>query len=212
MKVAGVDVSRETRQRLEIFQRLFEKWSATMNLVASSTKKDFQQRHLADSIQIFNLLPYPKQWIDLGSGGGFPGIITAILLAELGDGWVHLVESNHKKAGFLRQVLLETGARGTVHACRIEDAPARIDVCDAISARALAELDMLLEFALPWVQRNPQIRTYFHKGRDYQAEVDKARGRWQFDMIKHSSAIEPDSVILEITDIAPKPQLSSGAA
>ncbi|SMC89202.1 hypothetical protein SAMN05880593_109124 [Rhizobium sp. RU36D] len=71
---------------------------------------------------------------------------------------------------------------------------------------------MLLEFALPWVQRNPQIRTYFHKGRDYQAEVDKARGRWQFDMIKHSSAIEPDSVILEITDIAPKPQLSSGAA
>lgn len=205
-KVAGLDVSRETLRRFEIFEALFHKWSKAINLVAPSTKHEFRQRHVADSAQIFKLLPEAKQWVDLGSGGGFPGIITAILLTELGEGWVHLVESNHKKAGFLRQALLETRARGTVHACRIEDAAERIPDCDAISARALADLDLLLELSHPWALRNAKLRSYFHKGRDYQAEVEKARGRWSFGMVIHQSAIEHDSVILEITDIAPKLQ------
>lgn len=208
-KTVGVDdlnVSRETKDRLTTFVSIFEKWSATINLVAASTKKELWSRHIADSLQIYEFLPGPKQWVDLGSGAGFPGIITAILLAEQEGGWVHLVESNHKKASFLRQALLETGARGSVHCCRIEDAPARIETCDAISARALAELDQLLEYALPWAKHQPALRAFFHKGRDYETEVAKARGRWRFDMVLHRSAIEMDSVILEISNIAPKVQ------
>ncbi|MFC3161710.1 16S rRNA (guanine(527)-N(7))-methyltransferase RsmG [Ciceribacter thiooxidans] len=200
----GLRVSRETLERLRHFAELFEKWSRTINLVAASTQSDMWTRHIADSAQIFALSPEPKQWVDLGSGGGFPGVITAILLAEAGAGWVHLVESNHKKAGFLRVALSETGARGSVHACRIEEAHRQIQHCDAISARALAVLDVLFDFAAPWVERNPDLHCFFHKGRDYQTEVDKAHGRWSFDLLQHQSAIETDSVILEIARLTRK--------
>ena len=204
MKINGQSVSRETQQRLEHFVELFKKWNATTNLVAPSTVSDVWSRHVADSAQIFQLNRRPLTWMDLGSGGGFPGIITAILLAELDDGWVHLVESNHKKAGFLRVALAETNARGSVHPVRIESAPEVIGKCDAVSARALAELDLLLQFISPWASRNGQLRAFFNKGRDYEAEVTKARGRWNFDLVKHRSAIEESSVVLEISNLALK--------
>ncbi|MFA7414098.1 MAG: 16S rRNA (guanine(527)-N(7))-methyltransferase RsmG [Rhizobium sp.] len=200
----GLRVSRETYDRLQHFENLFRKWSSTINLVAPSTKDAMWMRHIADSAQIFKLSPEPKQWVDLGSGGGFPGVITAILLAERGAGWVHLIESNHKKASFLRVALAETGARGSVNASRIEKCPPVIGKCDAISARALAQLDQLLDFANPWAEMNPDLLCFFHKGRDYQVEIDKARGRWQFDLVLHSSVIEADSVILEIAHLARK--------
>ncbi|RCW20368.1 16S rRNA (guanine527-N7)-methyltransferase [Ciceribacter lividus] len=204
LDIIGLRVSRETSERLSLFAELFRKWSRAINLVATSTKDDLWARHIADSAQVFALSPEPKQWVDLGSGGGFPGVITAILLAETGAGWVHLVESNHKKASFLRIALSETGARGSVHACRIEEAHSEIQHCDAISARALAALDTLLDFAEPWAERNPDLRYFFHKGRDYQSEVDKAHGRWSFDLLQHQSAIEADSVILEIAHLMRK--------
>ncbi|HCL65308.1 MAG TPA: 16S rRNA (guanine(527)-N(7))-methyltransferase RsmG [Rhizobium sp.] len=200
----GLRVSRETYDRLQRFEDLFRKWSSAINLVASSTKDAVWMRHIADSAQIFKLSPEPKQWVDLGSGGGFPGVITAILLAERGAGWVHLIESNHKKASFLRVALAETRARGSVHAFRIEEAPSKIERCDAISARALAELDQLLDLASPWMAANPNLRCFFHKGRDYEVEIEKARSRWQFDLVIHSSVIEADSVILEIAHLAHK--------
>ena len=199
----GKAVSRETAARLEHFAALFTKWAKAINLVAPSTFNDLWHRHIADSAQIFQLAPGARTWVDLGSGGGFPGVITAIFLAELGDGWVHLVESNNKKAAFLRTALAETGARGTVHPVRSEKAPDLIPSCDAISARALAELDLLLEFVQPWAARNDQLKAYFHKGRDYRAEIEKSRRRWSFDLLIHESTIEKDSVVLEIGDIRP---------
>lgn len=203
LQLNGRSVSRETSQRLEHFVSLFEKWSRAINLVAPSTLNTVWERHIADSAQIYAIAVEKKTWVDLGSGGGFPGIITAILLAESDSGWVHLVESNQKKAAFLRVALQETGARGTVHPVRIEKAPDLISTCDAISARALADLDMLLEYVEPWTG-NTKTRCYFHKGRDYSAEIDKARGRWSFDLIHHPSAIELDSNILEIFNIERK--------
>jgi 16S rRNA (guanine527-N7)-methyltransferase len=200
----GLHVSRETARRLSSFEAVFRKWAGSINLVAPSTKSDFWSRHIADSAQIFQLLPAPNRWVDLGSGGGFPGIITAILLAELGDGWVHLVESNNKKAAFLRAAIAATDARASVHAVRIEAAPQQIPDCDAISARAVAELPLLLDFVWLWAERNPACRAYFHKGRDYQAEVDKALCRWDFDLVRHDSVVEPDSVVLEITGLKRK--------
>ncbi|WP_440980612.1 16S rRNA (guanine(527)-N(7))-methyltransferase RsmG [Shinella sumterensis] len=201
-----LDVSRETEERLTIFVALFQKWAKAINLVAPSTLSEVWNRHIVDSAQIYALRPGARIWADLGSGGGFPGIVTGILLAGIGDGWVHLVESNNKKAAFLRTAILETGARASVHAIRIEQAPAVIEHCDAISARALADLDLLFEFGLPWAERNPDLTFFLHKGRDYQREVDKALGRWRFDLVKHASVIEPDSVVLEIAKLSRQPQ------
>ncbi|CAN7549599.1 16S rRNA (guanine(527)-N(7))-methyltransferase RsmG [Neorhizobium sp. LjRoot104] len=203
MLLNGKSVSRETQEKLEHFSALFQKWAKAINLVAPSTLDELWQRHIADSAQIFQLSPLPCKWLDLGSGGGFPGVITAIFLAEAQDGWVHLVESNQKKAAFLRVALSETGARGSVHPLRIESASTALPECDRISARALAELDPLLSYTSAWMI-GKETRAFFHKGRDYAAEVEKARGRWLFDLIKHRSAVEPDSVILEISNLRHK--------
>ncbi|MCM2294394.1 16S rRNA (guanine(527)-N(7))-methyltransferase RsmG [Allorhizobium sp. BGMRC 0089] len=199
--LTGLRVSRETFDRLCAFVELFEKWSKTINLVAASTQSQIWERHIVDSVQIFKLSPEPKQWIDLGSGGGFPGVVTAILLHETSSGWVDLVESNHKKAGFLRMALLQTGARGKVHSIRIEEAVQTLPAPDLISARALAELDKLLEFGFPWVEKNANLKFLLHKGRDYAAELAKARDRWRFDLVLHQSVLDEDSVILELSHL-----------
>lgn len=203
MQLNGRSVSRETQKRLEHFALLFQKWAKAINLVAPSTLDELWNRHISDSAQIFQISPQPLRWTDLGSGGGFPGIITAIFLAELQDGWVHLIESNQKKAAFLRVALAETDARGSVHPVRIETAPRIIPECDRISARALAELDQLLSYSADWMI-GKKTKAFFHKGRDYAGEVAKARGRWAFDLVEHRSAVEADSIILEIGNLRRK--------
>ncbi|MEJ2755303.1 MAG: 16S rRNA (guanine(527)-N(7))-methyltransferase RsmG [Gammaproteobacteria bacterium] len=199
--IDGLSVSRETAERLEHFTALFQKWARTINLVAPSTLGDMWNRHIRDSVQIYTLSPGPLKWVDLGSGGGFPGVVTAILLNEAGGGHVEHVESNHKKAAFLRTALMETGGLGTVHACRIEQASRKIGNVDAISARALAELSKLLEFVAPWMDENPKARAFFHKGRDYVLEIEKARSEWAFDLITHKSVVEENSYVLEISNL-----------
>jgi 16S rRNA (guanine527-N7)-methyltransferase len=198
----GKDVSRETQERLELFAALFEKWAKAINLVSPSTRGELWTRHIQDSLQIYRLSPGSLHWVDLGSGGGFPGIVTAICLAEVGGGWVHLVESNNKKAAFLRTALQQTAARGSVHAVRIEAAPQLIATCDRISARALAELDVLCGMIEPWAIRNTNLRSFLHKGRDYRREVEISRRRWNLDLVEHQSAVEKDSVILEVSGLS----------
>lgn len=194
-----VAVSRETMDRLELFVGLFEKWSKAMNLVAPSTLPQVWERHVLDSVQLYALNPGPRAWLDLGSGGGFPGIVTAILLMDTDGGHVDLVESNQKKAAFLRQALLETGARGAVHPMRIEDAGRTLRGFDAVSARALADLDGLLTCSMPWLADG--ATGYFHKGRDYPREIAKARSRWSFDLVEHKSVVDEESVILQIDNV-----------
>lgn len=201
-ELGGIRVSRETVRRLEIFCELFNKWARSINLVAPSTVGDMWSRHILDSAQIYSINPSTSEWIDLGSGGGFPGVITAILLNESGGGWVNLVESNHKKASFLRTALRETGARGSVNAIRIEDAPSKLEKCDAISARALADLDLLLNYSSHWMVGKAGVKAFFHKGRDYMLEVEKARSEWSFDLVTHKSTVEADSYVLEISNLA----------
>jgi 16S rRNA (guanine527-N7)-methyltransferase len=199
----GKAVSRETAERLKHFAALFNKWATAINLVAPSTLNDLWDRHIADSAQIFQLQPAPGIWLDLGSGGGFPGVITAILLADHNAGWVHLVESNNKQAALLRTALVETGARGSVHPMRIEAAVGVVPAVDYVSARALADLDGLLGLINPWAARNGNLKAYLHKGRDYQSEIDNSRIRWHYDLVIHDSVIEKGSVILEIDGIRP---------
>ena len=195
------DVSRETQERLARFLVLFDKWSAKTNLVARSTRASVVRRHVADSLQLLDLTPEPAHWVDLGSGAGFPGLIVAIAYADIQAGWVDLVESNRKKAAFLRAAIVETGARAAVHATRIEAAQAALPLCDRVSARALTDLEQLLALSRPWFEANRSCQGWFHKGRDYRREVDKARGRWRFDLVEHRSSLEPDSVILQIENL-----------
>ncbi|WP_354688090.1 16S rRNA (guanine(527)-N(7))-methyltransferase RsmG [Candidatus Liberibacter africanus] len=195
------NVSRETLEKLEFFYSLFLKWSAKINLVSSSTVKDFWIRHVEDSLRMFQLHPYPSLWIDFGSGGGFPGIVTSIQLAGIGGGLVNLIESNNKKASFLRYVLQKTEARGKVFACRIQEAPKMIKECDVISARAVASIDTLLEYSFPWLSKNDNSKAFFYKGCNYGLELDKAKHRWDFSFIKHNSLVHNDSVVLEISRV-----------
>lgn len=203
MQLNGRRVSRETQEKLEHFADLFRKWAKSINLIAPSTLEELWTRHIADSAQIFQLRPEPGIWVDLGSGGGFPGVITAILASEFDTGWVHLVESNQKKASFLRIALMETRARGSIHPIRIEDAAAQIGPCDIVSARALADLGQVLRYTYPWMT-GTKTRALLHKGRDYRSEIENARGDWSFDLVIHPSVIETDSVILEISGLRPK--------
>lgn len=195
----GVPVSRETAARLEIYVRLLHRWQESQNLVAPGTLKDVWQRHVADSLQSLEALPQARHWVDLGSGAGFPGLVTAICLAERGEGGVHLVESNRGKAAFLRAVLRETGGRGEVHAERIESFTQRFqDPVDAVSARALAPLATLLDLAEPLMRRGAVA--VFHKGQDFAAEVTFTTQSWALTLLERTSRIDPAGRILVVTE------------
>src|SRR3954463_5606648 len=107
-------VSRETESRLDAYVDLLVQWQAKTNLIASSTLPNLWTRHISDSLQLLTLAPRAKIWADLGSGGGFPGVVLACALAETSGAVVHLVERNAKKAAFLREALRITGAAGIV--------------------------------------------------------------------------------------------------
>lgn len=192
--VAG-EVSRETFDRLREFETHFRKWNRSINLVAASTQDDLWRRHILDSAQLARIEPTARLWVDLGSGGGFPGLVMAFLLAERG-GSIDLVESNRKKAGFLQAMIGQFGLPARVVARRIEDAPAFVAQPEIVTARALAPLGLLLDLSAPWLLAG--ARGLFHKGRDYQREVEESAHRWRFDLVEHTSLVDPQSVILEL--------------
>ena len=138
----------------------------------------------------------------MGSGAGFPGLVTAICLAEKGQGWVNLVESNNKKAAFLRDCAMRFGLPASVYACRIEQAAGRVAMPQIVTARALAALDPLLVLAAPWLTHG--ARGLFHKGQDFRREVEESRAHWDFDLVEHPSTCAADSVILEISGLQPR--------
>ena len=195
-----VAVSRETRERLQRYVELVEKWQKSQNLVAPGTLPQIWRRHVADSAQAQALLPGAKRWVDLGSGAGFPGLVTAILLAETPGAAVHLVESNRGKAAFLRTVARETGAPAIVHAERIEDfCRCFSEPVDAVSARALASLAKLCGWAAPLVARGAVA--LFHKGQDFGAELAETTLSWDLDLIEHQSKTEPTGRLVEVRKI-----------
>ncbi len=191
-------VSRETADDLIGFETLFKKWSKAINLASPNTLETLWERHILDSVQLFKLAPQAKQWLDLGSGGGFPGVVLAIMLKETG-GSIRLVESNSKKSAFLRNALAQFQTRGQVVNARIESCYQQIQVPEIITARALASLDKLFELTEPWMTKG--AKALFQKGRDYQREIDESLLNWKFDLVRHGSAIEADSVILEISNL-----------
>ena len=195
-------VSRETAASLMVFEEAVKKWQSHINLIANATLPELWTRHILDSAQIAWLQPQAKNWCDIGSGGGFPGIVTAILLKEQSGFHIDLVESNSKKAAFLRSVSAEFNLPATVHTCRIETSYIHIKKPEIITSRALASLEKLFELTLPWFEQG--ATALFQKGRDYKKEMAEAEQNWTFNSVIHQSKIDRQSVILEISKINPR--------
>lgn len=195
----GRGVSRETTERLEGLIDLLRAWNPRINLVAPSTLEEAWSRHILDSAQLYRHAPDENRWIDLGAGAGFPGLVIAALRFEYGAAEpVTLVESDARKAAFLREAARTLGIPIDIHVTRIESL--NLSDFDVVSARALAPLKVLLNYAAPLLATNGLA--LFPKGRAAAAEVDEARRSWQFTLDSIPSATSGDSVILAVRDLA----------
>jgi 16S rRNA (guanine527-N7)-methyltransferase len=193
-------VSRETEGRLQRFVDLLQEWQAKTNLVAASTLPNLWTRHISDSLQLLNLAPSAVLWTDLGSGGGFPGIVLACGLAETPGAMIHLVERNAKKAAFLREALRVTGSPGMVHLADIGDSVDRITgKVDCVTARALAPLHQLIGYAEPLVRQG--AKALFLKGQDVEAELTEATKYWKIKPQLYSSLTGGHGWIVELDRI-----------
>jgi 16S rRNA (guanine527-N7)-methyltransferase len=191
---ARTAVSRETLERLTAYAELLVKWQARINLVGPDTIPDLWHRHLLDSAQVFPILPQPiHRLVDMGCGGGFPGLVLAIM----GVPDVHLIESDARKCAFMREVARVTGTSVTIHNARIEAvAPLGADV---VTARALAPLDKLLG----WAERHllPEGHCVFLKGRGVEDELTAARKEWNITFERFPSQTDPLAAILHLKEV-----------
>ncbi|MBP1805153.1 16S rRNA (guanine(527)-N(7))-methyltransferase RsmG [Rubellimicrobium aerolatum] len=195
----GLDLPPATLERLGAFEALARRWTGKINLVAPSTVPDLWTRHIADSAQLWPLAPSAAAtWADLGSGGGFPGLVIAILSGDTGPK-LTLIESDGRKCAFLRTAARELGLSVTILDQRVESAPSQ--AAQIVSARALAPLVTLL----PLVARHlaPGGTALLPKGRDWAAEIDAAHaGGWTFDAEPIPSTTDPTARVLRLQNIA----------
>lgn len=198
--LALTPVSRETETRLDRYVSLLVEWQAKTNLIAPSTLPQLWTRHISDSLQLLDLAPNARRWLDFGSGGGFPGVVLACAMAEHDGATVQLVERNAKKAAFLREALRVTGAAGSVVLADIGDYVDSLRTpVDCITARAVAPLHMLLGFAAPLVQQG--TRALFLKGQDVEAELTEATKYWNIEPLLHPSRTGGHGWIVELNTI-----------
>ncbi|MEM7462317.1 MAG: 16S rRNA (guanine(527)-N(7))-methyltransferase RsmG [Pseudomonadota bacterium] len=200
-------VSRETFERFDDFRGLLESWQKKTNLVAPETLPQFWSRHVCDSLQCLSFFPDAECWVDLGSGAGFPGLIIAAANRDHKNRQHHLVESNNKKCAFLRAAARALGANAKIHGNRIESVTEQLvsdnERVDVVTARALAPLRKLLDLSSGLLMQGAV--GLFHKGRDFQREIEDCHGFWRFDLVIHNSCIEADSVLLEIRNPVRQP-------
>jgi len=187
-------VSRETVERLEAFAELLQRWNTRINLVSRSDALVLWERHIEDSLQLAPLiLDGTERAIDLGSGGGFPGLILCIATGIPFD----LIESDQRKAAFLREAARVTQAPAKIHACRIEAAaiqPARL-----VTARALAPLPKLLTLAAPFLGEGGIC--LFLKSEKADQEIAEASAAWTMQIEPHISQTDRSGVILRISGV-----------
>jgi len=202
---AAFAISRETLDRLKLYAQILRRWQTTINLVAPKTLDDIWHRHFADSAQLWGLRPATARvWLDLGSGAGFPGLVLAILGAESGATHHILVESDTRKAAFLREVARATGITVDIVGLRIENAETRVTVkaVDCLTARALAPLPRLLEMSAPYFTAS--TLGLFLKGKDAAAEVEQAQLRWQFACELKPSLTDSEARVVVLKALKPK--------
>ena len=173
------------------------KWQRTINLVGPTTLGSVWIRHFADSIQVSDAAPDARRWLDLGSGAGFPGLVTAIRYADDPRASVHLIESDQRKCAFLRGVSRETGAPAIIHCGRIETILPELDApIEAISARALAPLPVLLDYAGKLIEKG--ATGVFSKGEQAEAELTDLRLTDRFSITSLPSRTSPSGHILVV--------------
>lgn len=197
--VDDLNVSRETIERLKLYEALLHKWNPRINLVSQTSLKESWSRHILDSMQIYSLAQHPvDHWVDIGSGGGFPGLVIALMgIEKKSPVHVTLVESDTRKCAFLRSVVRETGAPATIINDRVENIPPL--EADVVSARALAELPQLLAYAERHL--NQSGSAIFPKGASWMKELPPAQSAWNFRHQVVKSKTETGPVILTITGI-----------
>jgi 16S rRNA (guanine527-N7)-methyltransferase len=200
--LALTPVSRETIARLDRFVELLVAWQQHTNLIARSTMPTLWTRHVADSLQLVGFAADARIWADLGTGGGFPGLVVACAVAETEGAHVHLVESIGKKATFLREAVRVTGAPATVHAMRIEDfVDKHPESLDVVMARALAPLPELLRIAYPLLKTG--ALGLFPKGQDVAVELTEAAKCWKIQSSLIKSRTDSKGQIVSVRGLEP---------
>ena len=197
-----MDVSRETCDRLRDFADLLTIWSGKINLISASTVPTIWERHILDSMQLFPISePSGRHWCDLGSGGGMPGLVMAILGKEHRPLTLFtLIESDARKAAFLKHVIQRQDLHAQVITKRIETAePQNADV---ISARALAPMDRLLGYVFRHGAEDSAA--FLLKGQHYLREMEAASRFWRFSADLIQSKTDENSRILKIRKLEPK--------
>jgi 16S rRNA (guanine527-N7)-methyltransferase len=188
------NVSRETQDKLRAYHELLLQWQERINLIANV--ENAWERHFIDSAQLIDLFRTRNcQLLDMGSGAGFPGLVLAILGIE--D--VHLVESDLRKTLFLKEAARITNTKVTIHNRRVESLP-KLNA-DVVTARAMADLDMLLNYAYPHMKKDAFC--IFPKGKNWSIELEVARRSWSFDVQTTSSITSDDSALLRIQNVKP---------
>lgn len=192
------NVSRETLEKLKCFAELVRKWNAKINLVSKASLDQIWERHILDSVQVFQLATGGGHWVDLGSGGGFPGIVIGILNQEKQKFRVTLVESDQRKCAFLRTAVRELALSTDVLNERIEKLDSQ--QADVLSARALSDLNQLLDFSS--MHLKPYGTALFPKGQNWRKEDQAAREQWSYQCEAVISKTNPAAAILKIKDIS----------
>lgn len=193
-------VSRETRERLEAYVDCLVTWQGRMNLVGRSTLEDIWRRHIQDSAQLLRYVPRGcRRLVDLGSGAGFPGLVLSIM----GVQGVELVESDQKKAAFLRAAAHASGSDAVIHACRAEDLP--VGHADVVTARALAPLERLVPMVAPFLAEGSVA--ILPKGSSLEGELKAVARHWHLWYTRHTSMTDPRGSILVIDRLYHDPRL-----
>jgi len=193
-------VSRETAARLDQFVELILKWQKAVQLVSASSLSHLWTRHIADSLQLLDLAPGARVWADLGSGGGFPGLVVAIALKDRVGAKMHLIESDQRKSAFLREAVRVLGLPAMIHVKRIEtvslDALPGLEV---VTSRALAPLSELLGLAYPFLQNG--AKGLFMKGANLDNELTAATKSWNIRSITVPSKTDAEGRILLVDQV-----------
>ncbi|MEN8837851.1 MAG: 16S rRNA (guanine(527)-N(7))-methyltransferase RsmG [Celeribacter marinus] len=194
-----LNVSRETLQRLEHYDSLLKKWNPVINLVSKGTLDHTWSRHFLDSAQVFRSVDNLNgHWVDLGSGGGFPGVVCAIIAAEIApEVRFTLIEADQRKSTFLRTVLREVDVKAQILSERVENTTPQS--ANILTARALSSLKNLLEFSARHLADGGSA--IFPKGASFRAEIEEAKKSWAFSHVEYPSVTDENAVIIKVGDI-----------
>ena len=192
--IDAMGASPDAMARMDAFLAMLTDWNGRMNLVGPSALADFWGRHAYDSAQLLKLAPEARIWADLGAGAGFPGIVLAIFLKDRDGANIHLIESMAKRCAFLRSVSIDLGLPTLIHNSRAESL--HLSPIDVVTARALAPMPRLLEYAQPLLQGS--AIGLFLKGRDVEQELEEAKKSWRFEVSLSPSSSDPEGRIVSL--------------